>query len=157
VKPGRAARVGKACAARVKRVYSGTMDRGSSMRAYAAGSGRSVFTNITRLRESAIEPLPQRERLPSALRELEWDGKEPRPDAAAIVRRLRGHAQKATEHNELGCAYALLASETARSAYWLDAIRHLRKAVQVGDDKLAEVAAENLERVGAASKYKVEP
>ena len=156
MKPGMVGRVRKAWAAGVKRVYTGTLHGGSRMGTYAAGSGHSVVHNFTRLRESAIEPLPQRERLPVDLRELDWDGKKPRPDAGAMVRRLRGRVKDAKDHNELGCAYALLAWETSRSAYWLDAIRHLREAAKDDDQELAKLATKNLERVAAASKYGID-
>lgn len=116
----------------------------------------AVATNVGLLRESAIEPLPQVDPMPSALRNLDWLEKPDRPiDAAGIVRRLRKNAVSPDERNELGCAYALLAWEHGRDDYWLEAVKELRAAADGGSTDAAKRAVENLRSLKRISPFPV--
>lgn len=118
----------------------------------------AVASNVSQLRESAIEPLPRVDRMPARLRDLEWVGKPSEPvDAAGIVRRLRGSAVERDEHNELGCAYALLAWEHRRDEYWIDAIAALQEASKERRSKAARRAIANLDRISGESPFPVDP
>jgi hypothetical protein len=121
----------------------------------AVASSKSTFAgNLDQLRESAIEPLPQLERMPQPLRELEWRGKsDGAADPAGIVRKLRSRTSGPEEQNELGCAYALLAWERSLDAYWLDAIDELQDAAAGSDAEVARRARANLERVIRVSSF----
>jgi hypothetical protein len=118
---------------------------------------KSTFAgNVKDLRKGAIEPLPQRERTPVALRELEWvDKPDGTIDPGAIVRKLYGRASTSDEHNELGCAYALLAWTLPFDRYWIDAIAELHEACDRADadSREWERADDNLARVGKVSPF----
>jgi hypothetical protein len=118
---------------------------------------KSTFAgNVKDLREGAIEPLPQRERMPAPLRELDWVGKpDDTIDPAAIVRNRYGRAGTSDQHNELGCAYALLAWTLSFDRYWIDAIDELHEACDGAgpDSSKWRRADENLARVAKVSPF----
>lgn len=135
----------------------GTHSKQLGAKVYSS-SKTTVAANVDQLRESAIEPLPQVERMPVGLRKLDWKEKAVGPvDAAAIVRRLRGRVAGQEDRNELGCAYALLAWELSLDQYWLSAITELRAARDGKDDEASERAKANLEQVAAVSGFPVNP
>jgi hypothetical protein len=109
------------------------------------------------LRASAIAPLP----LPSfapALRRLQWSGGDEdgaltraraRTLAAGTIRRLSCGQLDASDRNDLGCAYAVLAWIEQSTEHWLHAIAALVEA-------RAELVAARAELVAARDDPDVE-
>ena len=121
-------------------------------------SKSTVRDNVDELRESAIVPLPQVERLPVDLRKLDWKDKPSGPvDAASIVRKLYGPDLTPHHENELGCAYALLAWELSLDEYWILAIEKLQSAQKGSDDEASKLAKANLEHVTEVSGFPHNP
>jgi hypothetical protein len=129
---------------------------GSKVRGAVRSNVSQVATNLSQLRESAIEPLPGVDRMPARLRELEWVRKPDGPvDAPAIVRKLSNGPRGHEARNRLGCAYALLAWEHRRDDYWLAAISELRAASEDGKSEAAKRAIRNLRRLSTESPFPV--